>query len=191
MLTKLNNVEYDRVNEILKDECFTAVRLHYASGVAARSGIFLIEHIIEGLMILVRLGARRTAMQAWCLHPIVQSNDDLVKTVVKGIPVNFGQHHIQPIILAMEYRAVANSYLSDMSPDIAKVKEDVNRIPQIRQMLIADKIQNRKDFAAQPEGTYPNEDALNTYFEDWLENILELDPCDVDAFEFIIDKSRT
>ena len=174
----------------MEDASFQAIRLHYAAGKAARSGVFLIGHIVEGLMILVRIGASRTAMQAWCLHPIVQSNDDLVNTVARGIPVNFGNQHIQPLILAMEYRAVANSYLSNMTPNRAKLREDVNRIPAIRQMLIADKVQNRKDFVSQPEGTYANEDALNTYFEDWLDSILELDPCDVDAYDYLINEDR-
>ena len=66
---KLNNVERDRLNSMLASNYFEAIRVHYGGDFAKRSGIPLINHIIEGLCILIRLGAPRSVCGAWCLHP--------------------------------------------------------------------------------------------------------------------------
>ena len=176
MTSKLTFVEREYLEDFIEtDVCWKAIRDHYGDKKAERSGIPLIHHIVEGLMILTRIKAKRSIRQAWCLHPIVQSDDDLKAAIRMGIPVNFGQQHIQALLLAMEYRHVANSFLSHHDGiEFKVIRDKVNAIPGIREMLIADKIQNWKDFSAQPRGTYANEDRLDIYFNEWCYDILHL-----------------
>lgn len=184
----LNNVEKNHLREFVDNNvCFDAIKFHYGERKAERSKVPLIAHIVEGLMILTRIGAERVIREAWCLHPIVQSDNDLRSTLRRGIPVNLGNHNVQSILYAMEYRAVANSYLSDMTVDIDEIWTKVNAFTGIHKMLIADKIQNWKDFSAQPKGTYDNEEILHKYFHSWCYDILGLTETEVEGYMRLID----
>ena len=71
-----------------------------------------------------------------------------------------------PIALAMEYRSVANRYLSRMklrAPD----KVELSPIDEVNTMLIADKVQNRRDFERYNK-SHPRAKHLKLYFESWL-----------------------
>ena len=167
--------------------CFDAVKFHYGGRKAQRSGVPLITHIVEGLKILTRIGTERVINEAWCLHPIVQSDGDLRSTLRRGFLVKLGNSHVQSILYAMEYRAVANSYLSNMTVDIDDIRTKVNAFSGIHKMLIADKIQNWKDFSAQPKGTYDNEEILHKYFHSWCYDILGLTESEVEGYMRLID----
>lgn len=41
-------------------------------------------------------------------------------------------------------------------------------MPEVDQMLVADKVQNRKDFLVHHRGCHPRSDALDRYFRLWL-----------------------
>ena len=176
----------------LYDKHYHMILGFYGDRVAERSGIPHINHIDEGLFILAAVGATDETMQAWCLHPIVQPDEDLRNAIDDSFAVD--EADVPPLLLAMEYRAVANSYLSPMDleeTEKVKLRHRVNRFEEVRFMLVADKIQNHKDFIRQPEGTYPNEKRLQEYFVDWILNILELN---VEAMsyltEIIIDETK-
>lgn len=162
----------------------------YMGDVAVRSGIPKIFHIKEGLILLEHLGASDVVKSAWCIHPVVQSNEDFKRELVDH---RLSQADSDAIIMAMEYRFIANSYLSK-DVDIVTLKhtkllgDKLNGFykKDIRLMLIADKVQNYKDFKNQPKGTYENEKELQIYFASWLFDILKLGPNEHQKLEGLI-----
>lgn len=134
----------------------------YGDEIATRSGVKLMNHIDEGLYILDKIGASDVAKRAYCLHPIVQSDEYLRdnKHLLKNVDSDV-------IIASIEYRSVANEYLS---------KRNINSLDEIRlsplkdvnDMLIADKIQNRKDFELYHLGKHERSSQLDQYFKNWL-----------------------
>jgi hypothetical protein len=138
----------------------------YSDKTANRSKVPLISHIDEGLKILDFIGASDIVKSAYCLHPILQSDIDFVNN--KGM--NFSGVETEAIILTMEYRRVANSYLSHNKPE-----EFVGfSCDEVKQMLIADKVQNYKDFLIYHSQTHPRKEELDYYFNKWFQ-LLEID----------------
>lgn len=149
---------------------YQLIREYYGEITAKRSGVPYINHINEGLVILDKLNASNIVKDAFCIHPLFQGDTDLVNN--KGMR---GLQLLDPesIILAMEYRRVANSYLShdDVSDFVGFTCEEV------RLMLIADKVQNHKDFMIAHYGSHPRSIELLQYFNNWFE-ILDIRPTD-------------
>lgn len=147
---------------------YRLIALHYCNRVAERSQIPLMNHINEGLAILETLNASDDAKRAFCLHPLVQSDVDLQAslTVLPSYVIS-----LKAMMLAMEYRRAANAYLCTPVTDAWSVEEATAKIgllvPDVRHMLIADKVQNRKDFMAAHYGTHPRSDELFKYFNNW------------------------
>ncbi len=138
----------------------------YGDGITNRSRVPFINHIDEGLKILDFIGASDIVKSAYCLHPILQSDVDFLNN--KGM--NFSGVETEAIILTMEYRRVANSYLSHNKPE-----EFVGfSCPEVKQMLIADKVQNYKDFLIYHSQTHPRKKELDYYFSKWFD-LLEID----------------
>lgn len=136
---------------------YNLIKQHYEARRAKRSGVPLINHINEGLIILDKLGATQHSKAAFCLHPLVQADNDLIC---------FKDYHLvdpYALLLAMEYRNVANAYLSyhTTAPRLSPLKE-------VNDMLIADKVQNKKDFMLYHYGTHPRSERLLEYFDEWL-----------------------
>jgi hypothetical protein len=129
---------------------------------AKRSGISYFEHIREGVEILKAIGAPLLAQQAFALHPIIQKTEDFAK--------NFDRLAFcdcKAVALAVEYRWVANLGVR------AIVKANnwevmLAELPLVNQMLIADKVQNRKDFRAYFDRAHPDYEDLDRYFNAWL-----------------------
>ncbi len=138
---------------------------YYGQKTAKRSGVKLINHIDEGIEILKSINSSQDVIDAYCLHPMLQSDEEFVKNL------NFNFEGVSPkvLLLAMEYRKVANSYLS---------KDDISSFvgftcPEIKQMLYADKIQNEKDFALYHEGKHDRSKELREYFNNWINILLK------------------
>jgi len=146
--------------EILNTPSYTAILGHYGDRTAKRSGVSLMKHIDEGLVILREIGADISTMDAYCLHPLCQNDDDLR---------TFDPSPFSPyvIMLAMEYRRVANGYLAKHSTPPNGI--ELSPLISVNQMLIADKVQNRKDFLAHHLMTHPQSYRLNIYFTEWLQ----------------------
>lgn len=148
-------------------EEYKIIQDYFGARKTKRSKVFLMNHIDEGLAILEDINASELAKKTYCLHPILQYKDD------------FNAHYNSDIIseacpqataLAVEYRHVANSYLS--TETLASFKGFTNK--DIKDMLYADKLQNEKDFTLYHEGTHPRSKELRSYFDSWL-NILLVD----------------
>jgi hypothetical protein len=124
----------------------------------------LINHIHEGLLVLNWIGASDCAKQAFCLHPLLQANDDLLVHVDEP---RFCEVPPRALLLAMEYRSVANAYLSRRTiSDVQQIR--LSPLEEVNQMLVADKVQNFKDFRAHHLGTHPRSAELDAYFRKWL-----------------------
>lgn len=144
----------------------------YGDNVAKRSQVPLINHIDQGIIILEAINASLDAQKGYCLHPLLQNDIDLSYNY-KNVCIRM-RDEVFPIMLAMEYRYTANAYLSDKIVNGSYSVADYKRIrlsviPEVNQMLIADKVQNRKDFEIYHKGTHARSLELDIYFKQWLE----------------------
>lgn len=157
---------------------YKAIQEYYGERTAERSGVPLMQHIDEGLLILELIGSTKDAMRAFCLHPLFQSDEDLAKTLEDNKLYVFST---RCVTLAMEYRARANDWLSEkvdrqavmtfngkLSSELVQIgKPAAGPLLEVKQMLIADKVQNYKDFLKH-HSEHPRADELNHYFFEWF-----------------------
>jgi hypothetical protein len=149
---------------------YDLIKSHYADKTAKRSGVPLINHINEGLEVLRHLHASLDAQEAFCIHPMLQSDEELKRNYDHMSQI--GEEHISPkvLMLAMEYRNIANQYLSHRKITyLSDIK--VSPIVDVNHMLLADKIQNYKDFLRYHAGTHERTAELNQYFKNWLDRL--------------------
>ena len=146
---------------------YRLINLFYGERVAKRSQVPLINHINEGLVVLSAIDATDAAKRAFCIHPLLQADEDLLENYYLASLVDT---HV--LMFAMEYRSVANEYLSDKVNTEQKIR--LSPLKEVNQMLVADKVQNYKDFLTYHHGTHERSDELSLYFEKWL-NRLEID----------------
>ena len=146
---------------------WSLIQEFYKDGRANRSQVPLINHIIEGVQILDTLNkADFPTKGAFCIHPLVQADGDLLD--------NFDRLRklvsADVLALAMEYRSVANEYLSHRK--ISSIDEiRLSPLVEVNSMLIADKVQNYKDFILYHHGTHPRSDELHEYFQNWINRL--------------------
>jgi len=140
---------------------YELIKEYYGKDTTKRSGVPLINHIDEGIKILEANGCSSVVIGAYCLHPILQSDNDFKKN--KTLP--FNGIRTECLLLAMEYRHTANSYLSSGS-----IEDFIGfSCKEVKDMLVADKVQNCKDFLKYHKNTHPNSEILYDYFLDWFE----------------------
>lgn len=159
-----DSVEYELVQEF------------YGSRRAERSGVFLMNHIDEGLYLLHKLNASQYAKRAFCLHPLLQTDKDLEANFDHVV----ANSDTITVALAMEYRNQANAWLSDKVCKVVNGTADeiffngrptTGPLLDVLQMLQADKIQNYKDFLLYHDGKHARSKELNLYFKTWF-NVL-------------------
>lgn len=151
-------------------QSYKIIERHYGDRKAKRSGLPLINHINEGKRLLDKISVEDAVIDAWCLHPLFQNDDELQWN---------GTHEVEAfpqrvIFLVMEYRHIANMGLRQNI--VRKIPEDsfivrkphLSPISSVNQMLIADKVQNRKDFLKH-QRDHPEWEELNRYFKEWME----------------------
>lgn len=139
---------------------YREIASHYGDSKAERSGFYYMNHIDEGFAILKRLGATENTLKAWLLHPLFQTD---LENFAKR---NYGnlQIPLELMNLVMGYRDLANSYL----PPRYREKPPHVWDPDLRLMLLADKIQNCKDMDLN-EGLDPcRREELSIYFGRWF-----------------------
>ncbi len=137
---------------------YRAVSAFYDGKVAKRSGLPYINHINEGVRVLNLIGASKNAIRAFCLHPLAQSDNDL-RTFNPDTAANF-----VVVMNVMEYRSKANAYLSSHRPRLPVLSP----LKDVNDMLIADKVQNYKDFELYFGNTHQRAEELHRYFKGWL-----------------------
>lgn len=141
---------------------YALIEAVYAGRHAQRSGVPYMVHVDEGLAILAALGASSRAARAFCLHPLVQADDAFaahLEQLSRADPV--------VVALAVEYRRVANGYLSHHGPrEPAAI--DLGPLPEVADMLRADKVQNYAEFLRNHAQSHPRAAALDAYFRAWL-----------------------
>ena len=129
---------------------YEMVRNYYGDSVTDRTGIHMINHIDEGLFILNQIGASDMAKRAYIIHPLLQGDADLLAFWESDLPEQIDR---RVLALALEYRNIANAHLSHhpAGPDafLLSPLRDVN------DMLVADKVQNRKDFELYHAAAHP------------------------------------
>ncbi len=142
---------------------YDMIQQYYHNQKAKRSRVWLMNHIDEGLLVINKLGGSIDAQLGYCLHPMIQNDQDLKANydfvVANASTVAIGY--------ALEYRNIANQYLSH------KVVEQVptSALDQVNLMLCGDKIQNYKDFILYHRGTHQNSEVLDQYFQRWLKHL--------------------
>lgn len=136
----------------------------YGARKAKRSDVPLMQHIDEGLTILDALGASERAKRAYCLHPLLQADEDLLQTWDRGVATLTDD--LAVLALALEYRHIANATLS---PRLIASADEIPLSPldEVNDMLRADKVQNWKDFVRQHRGKHPRSAELERYFKLW------------------------
>lgn len=152
---------------MITTNAYKLISEYYGTQKTKRSGVLLINHIDEGIEILKTIGADQITIDAYCLHPILQSDE----AFNLNYEMRFDNIPTASIILAVEYRHVANSYLSKDTID--KFIGFTNY--RIKQMLYADKVQNEKDFTLYHEGKHERSKELREYFNNWLNILLTKD----------------
>jgi hypothetical protein len=142
---------------------YRAVEARHHDRYAKRSGLPYMNHIDEGLAVLRDLGASERAQRAFCLHPLLQADDALAAT---WPDVTSLTDDARVLALALEYRHVANSYLSHREVK-ADAEVALSPLAEVNDMLRADKVQNAKDFLLHHRTTHPRREALARYFHTW------------------------
>lgn len=147
---------------------YELIQWWYGDKTMERSKVKLINHIDEGLKILTYLNADQYVKDAYCLHPIIQSDVDFNS----NLHVLLKMHPIA-VALAVEYRHAANAWLSDkvvMGPYFPAWRDEPRRsvVPEVNMMLIADKVQNYKDFWSYHKDRHERSAELEAYFERWF-----------------------
>ncbi len=144
---------------------YQLIKQYYGDQTTKRSGVRLIAHIDEGLELLEMVNGSDKAKKAYCLHPLVQQDKELSENHQLLSDVD-----PEIVLLALEYRNIANQYLSDRK--IGTV-DDIKLSPlqDVNDMLKADKIQNYKDFVLHHYGKHERSDILNKYFHNWFDRL--------------------
>ena len=158
--------EYQLVSQYYNDHC------------AGRTGLHYMNHIDEGLWVLRWIGASELAMRAFCLHPLVQADADLATFFTTACVEQLRdqdsggggsglvrQVDNRVLLLALEYRSVANEHLSKQ-PAGHVIR--LSPLKDVNDMLIADKVQNRKDFELHHVHAHERAAWLAQYFRQWL-----------------------
>jgi hypothetical protein len=161
---------------------YKLIARHYGDRTAKRSGVRLMNHIDEGLVILKAIGAVETTKKAFCLHPLFQADEDIQENFYMA---SFVEPHV--LLLTLEYRNTANAYLSDKITTGQPLK--LSPLCEVNEMLIADKVQNMKDFMRYHHGTHPRSNELYDYFDKWLK-ALNIDNPTYRMFCEMIEESK-
>jgi len=117
--------------------------------------------------VLAQRGASTQAMRAFCLHPLVQDDSALAASYPRIASMT---DDVAVVALALEYRNIANTTRSTRAIGGAS-DIPLSPLAEVNEMLIADKLQNWKDFVLHHRSTHPASAALDRYFAAWHERL--------------------
>lgn len=140
---------------------YALINLFWKNKVAKRTSVPYMLHVDEGLRVIEEGCGTDRAMRIYALHGLLQQCYEQNTLRFPGLEL------VAPDVLigAMEYREVANAHLAHHDPSTLRLSQD----PDVNMALVADKVQNRKDFERFHKGTHKRSDALDAYFKRWLE----------------------
>lgn len=146
---------------------YKMIEVFYQDKNANRSGVPYMNHIIEGLKILESIEACEFTKAAYCIHPILQLPDSLRNTYDNPYEIDS-----KVLLLSMEYRNKANAYLCRPRTDDFTLEDMPYMVlPEVANMLIADKVQNYSDFVKYHKGIHKRSAELDRYFNLWFEHL--------------------
>lgn len=154
---------------------YLSVQKFYGDTKGHRSGQYYMNHIDEGLFIIRELCKNHPhvdlvleAERAFCLHPLMQDDAHFVACKPASRWSN------RALMLTVEYRNIANSYLPKDTYTKTAPKEIVSE--EVKIMLVADKIQNCKDYNlyVRESESATKVAQLDDYFEQWFD-VLSVD----------------
>jgi len=164
------NVPYVRGGEILDCAEYRLVEAVFGDECDERTGQYKMNHIDEGLAVLTYLGASKRAKRAYCLHPLVQDDASLSKyfDAISGALDSIAGGGTS-LALAMEFRNRANAGLPEAA--MSACGPLTSPLAEVNHMLIADKVQNLKDFEAFQVDSPVSRDWLANHYARWLEEL--------------------
>ena len=147
-------------------------------------GVPYMNHIDEGIEILKELEANNKTIEAYTLHPFIQcvnlkGADGKIIMTQEEMEKYLNIYEIDSEVIAklFLYRKFANSYLCRIETDgilfckARQLVEDLKNYPDVIKMLIADKVQNYRDFLIYRKNNHKRSNELDYYFNMWL-NVL-------------------
>lgn len=181
------------LDEVLARPEFAVIKEAYRGKIAHRSGLPYMNHIFEGVLIIAQIDPRDQApVMEFCLHPIFQSDDAIVSIDTDREP--FSSLTRRQFLYCMEYRKTANAY--SINHPVREPKSiGLSPLKDVNTMLIADKVQNKKDFTRHiehaNERTGFKKAAAKTrqYFDSWLA-ALGVDDAAYERLVSHLDKQR-
>ena len=123
------------------------------------------KHIDQGLWLLLHVNDDPAVLGAWCAHPLFQINSVLQEALHARTSIT---EHGRTVVLAMEYRAVANAFLT---PDWSRAGlPRVSAIEEVNQLLVVDKFQNAREAYLFSDKLGEERCAqLDVYFRKWFD----------------------
>lgn len=159
---------YELAGRMTDSAEYKLIQAEYGNQRAKRSRVFLMNHIDEGLAVMAEVDASPIAMRAFCLHPLLQDDESLAKNFNRVAEAVMNQPDGAAVMaLAMEYRSVANEYLAHCAMRNGGIR--LSPLKDVNDMLIGDKVQNRKDFEQYHAETHDNRVLLVEYFAQWCD----------------------
>jgi len=156
---------------------YMLISVYYGNKCAKRSGVPLMNHIKEGIKLLIAWDRPEEEQRAFAIHPIVQNTGSLI--VRRTMPSDSRPIHENVFNLAKEYSDKANSYLCNPDTDRLTMSQDAGDLMHLlgimstscAWMLLADKVQNQKDFRTYHWFTHDRTHQLEAYFNLWIRTL--------------------
>ena len=141
------------------ETAYSEIEKYYGDKLAKRSGIPYINHIDEGLGILYLLGASRETKEIFTLHPIYQ---DGFKSTNVNNTLMYHFVYYSWLFSRKNYKLESQTY------EYFEKELDANM--DLRNIFIADKIQNYKDFMLNKK-KYDDFKSIEQYFLWWFDTL--------------------
>lgn len=153
---------------------FQQISRYYGAAKTRRTRLPLINHIVEGVVLIHQLGGSPGVADAFCWHPLIQSDATYVDALTEIRRYYNLNTNGQVLVNVLGYRDAANRWLRGSVSEDNQPKQ--HPLADVNIMLMADKIQNRKDFENnEAQFTAEHVSSLHYYFDSWF-SVLGISP---------------